>query len=256
MCHRPRQSSHCCMMSDCKLSAILRLSRPHLTVSGTTGGDTGLLDSWYDVSEAALPKVGDQLGRSIGLAHNAHQGAAHHLSLRALPLGPLHGGGLCVVAPVPVLPRSCVVVELIEAAHVRETLRSLLNCFHLQTPTTSGFLPSSSVTQQSNGCTPLVALIFCLEMFCQPESPRCYIRRLMCCITAPHLLLRDANAGSDCGQGSGCKRHPAQQVYMTFHSRWVATTRVVIQTCKTLASAPRLLMGAGTGQLCSHAIAH
>ena len=208
------------------------------------------------ICKAASPKVGDQLGRRIGLAHNAHQGAAHHLPLRALPLGPLHGGGLCVVAPIPVLPRSCVVVKLIEAAHVGETLRSLLNCFHLQTPTTSGFLPSSSITQQSNECAPLVALILCLEMFCQPESPRCCIRWSMCCITAPHLLLRDANAGSDCGQGSGCERHPAQQVYMTFHSRWVATTRVVIQTCKTLASALIWLMGAGIRPLCSHAIAH
>lgn len=200
--------------------------------------------------------MGDQLGRRIGLAHYAHQGAAHHLPLRALPLGPLHGGSLCVVAPVPVLPRSCVVVELIEAAHVRQTLRSLLDCFHLQKPTTSGFLPPSSVTEQSNECAPLEAFILCLQMFCQPESPKCCVHWSMCCINAPHLLLRDANAGRNCGQGSGCKCHPAQQVYMTFQSRWVATTRVVIETWKTLASALKWLMAAGTRHLCSHAIAY
>ena len=150
-----------------------------------------------------------------------------------------------MVAPVPVLPRSCVVVELIEAAHVRQTLRSLLDCFHLQKPTTSGFLPPSSVTEQSNECAPLEAFILCLQMFCQPESPKCCVHWSMCCINAPHLLLRDANAGRNCGQGSGCKCHPAQQVYMTFQSRWVATTRVVIETWKTLASALKWLMAAG-----------
>ena len=73
------------------------------------------------------PKVGHQLEGGLGLLNNPHQAALHKVPLGRLPVHPLHGHGLRVLPPVPVLPRRPVVVQLVQAPHVRQLLRSLLD---------------------------------------------------------------------------------------------------------------------------------
>lgn len=79
-----------------------------------------------------------------------------------------------MIAPVPVLPRGCVVVKLIEAANVRQLLRRLLDRSHLQSPTTSGLLPSGPARQQSKCRTLLKGVFVCFHIMCQAE-PLTYV---------------------------------------------------------------------------------